>query len=108
MRIRISLFFVVAVSMLFSRSVFAAAPLKIGALFAVTGPAAFLGGPERNTAIMVVDEINRAGGVRGQKLELIAYDTAGDATKAVQLTYKSPTPAKFITVDSWPPIFLIK
>lgn len=66
----------------------AAAPIKIGALFAVTGPAAFLGEPERNTARMVVDEINKAGGVKGRKLELITYDTAGDATKAVQLATK--------------------
>jgi branched-chain amino acid transport system substrate-binding protein len=35
----------------------AAPPIKIGALFAVTGPASFLGEPERNTAQMVVDEI---------------------------------------------------
>src|SRR6266568_3574035 len=69
-------------------SVFAAQPIKIGALFAVTGPAAFLGEPERNTAQMVVDEINKAGGVKGRKLELIVYDTAGDATKAVQLATK--------------------
>jgi len=69
-------------------TVFAAPVIKIGALFAVTGPAAFLGEPERNTAKMVIDEINKAGGVKGQKLELIVYDTAGDATKAVQLATK--------------------
>lgn len=62
----------------------AAQPLKIGGLFAVTGPASFLGEPERNAAQMVIDEINKAGGVKGRKLELIVYDTQGDATKAVQ------------------------
>jgi branched-chain amino acid transport system substrate-binding protein len=67
---------------------FAQAPIKIGALFAVTGPASFLGEPERNTAQMVVDEINKAGGVKGRQLELVTYDTAGDATKAVQLANK--------------------
>jgi len=74
-----------AVTLLFSSNVLAADPIKIGALFAVTGPAAFLGEPERNSAKMVVDEINKAGGVKGRKLELVVYDTAGDATKAVQL-----------------------
>lgn len=78
----------VAVSLLFSTNVFAATPIRIGALFAVTGPAAFLGGPERNAAQMVVDEINKAGGVKGRRLELIVYDTAGDATKAVNLATK--------------------
>jgi branched-chain amino acid transport system substrate-binding protein len=63
---------------------FAAAPIKIGALFSITGPPSFLGEPERNTAQMVVDEINKAGGVKGHKLELVVYDTQGDATKAVQ------------------------
>jgi branched-chain amino acid transport system substrate-binding protein len=33
---------------------------------------------------MVVDEINAKGGIKGKKLELIVYDTQGDATKAVQ------------------------
>ena len=75
-------------TLLFSSTVFAAAPIKIGALFAVTGPAAFLGEPERNSAKMVIDEINSKGGIKGHKLELVAYDTTGDATKAVQLATK--------------------
>ena len=85
---RVIPFFFVLFAMLFANPVFAAAPLKIGALFAVTGPAAFLGEPERNSAKMVVDEINKVGGVKGRKLELVSYDTAGDATKAVQLATK--------------------
>ncbi|HEY4745666.1 MAG TPA: ABC transporter substrate-binding protein [Desulfuromonadaceae bacterium] len=88
MRLRIIPFFAALVTLLSAGSVFAAGTIKIGALFAVTGPAAFLGEPERNTAQMVVDEINRAGGVKGHKLELIVYDTTGDATKAVQLATK--------------------
>ena len=81
-------FVIAAATLLFSTTVFAASTIKIGALFAVTGPAAFLGEPERNSAKMVIDEINKAGGVKGHKLELVAYDTAGDATKAVQLATK--------------------
>lgn len=67
---------------------FASGTIKIGGLFSVTGPPAFLGEPERNTAKMVVDSINKAGGIKGQKLELVVYDTAGDATKAVQMATK--------------------
>ena len=37
----------------------AAEPIKIGAIFAVTGPAAYLGAPEEKTARMVVDEVNK-------------------------------------------------
>jgi len=88
MRIRFTAPIAAVVSLFVASAAFAAAPIKIGALFAVTGPAAFLGEPERNTAKMVVDEINKAGGVKGRKLELVVYDTAGDATKAVQLATK--------------------
>jgi branched-chain amino acid transport system substrate-binding protein len=54
----------------------------------VSGPASFLGEPERNTAEMMVAEINKAGGIKGRKLELIVYDTQADATKAVQAANK--------------------
>ena len=71
MRIRFFHLISAALTLLIAQAAFAAAPIKIGALFAVTGPAAFLGEPERNTAKMVVDEINKAGGVKGRKLELV-------------------------------------
>jgi len=76
--------FVMSFILLMAGAVFAASPVKIGALFSVTGPASFLGEPERNTAEMMVADINKAGGIKGHKLELIVYDTQGDATKAVQ------------------------
>lgn len=73
---------------LMAGSAIAAPPIKIGALFSVSGPASFLGEPERNTAKMMVDEINKAGGIKGRKLELVVYDTQADATKAVQAVNK--------------------
>ncbi|HEY5514490.1 MAG TPA: ABC transporter substrate-binding protein [Geomonas sp.] len=66
----------------------AAAPIKIGALFAVTGPAAFLGEPEKNTLELLVKEANAKGGIKGARIELVIYDTGGDVTKAVQLANK--------------------
>lgn len=88
MNVKVMVLLIATASLLFSVTSFAAAPIKIGGLFSVTGPAAFLGEPERNSAKMVIDEINKAGGVKGRKLELVAYDTTGDATKAVQLATK--------------------
>jgi branched-chain amino acid transport system substrate-binding protein len=76
--------FISLVIVLFAGTVFAAPTIKIGAILSVTGPASFLGEPERNTALMMVEEINKAGGINGRKIELIVYDTQGDATKAVQ------------------------
>lgn len=55
---------------------------KVGAVFSVTGRTSFLGDPENKTALMLAEEINNAGGINGNKLELIVYDTEGDATKA--------------------------
>jgi branched-chain amino acid transport system substrate-binding protein len=55
---------------------------KVGAVFSVTGRASFLGDPEKKTAEMIAEQINKAGGINGKKLELIVYDTEGDATKA--------------------------
>lgn len=58
------------------------APIRIGAFLSVTGPAAFLGDPEQKTLELYVEKLNAAGGVLGRKLQLVAYDSAGDAEKA--------------------------
>lgn len=70
-------------ALLLGGTAFAAEPIKIGAIFSVTGPAAFLGEPERNTAKMMEAEINKAGGLLGRKVEVVVYDDESDATKAV-------------------------
>ncbi len=57
-------------------------PIRIGAFLSVTGPAAFLGDPEQKTLEMYVEKLNAAGGVLGRKLQLVSYDSAGDAEKA--------------------------
>ena len=58
-------------------------PIKIGAIFSVTGPASFLGAPEAKTATLLVDQINARGGIRGQKLQLVLKDSGGSSEKAV-------------------------
>ncbi len=60
----------------------ASAQVKIGAVLSVTGPASFLGDPEKKTLEIYVDQINAKGGVNGQKLQLIVYDDGGDANAA--------------------------
>ena len=66
----------------------AAEPYKIGAVFAVTGPAALLGEPERNTAMMLAEQINAGGGINGHPLEVIIEDTEGDEAKTVMKVKK--------------------
>src|SRR3990172_3073704 len=61
----------------------AADPIKIGAVLSVTGPASPLGEPERNTALLVQEQINAKGGLIGRKLEIIVYDDESAVDKAV-------------------------
>ena len=60
----------------------AAGPIKIGSFLAVTGPASFLGDPEKKTLELYVEKINASGGVLGRQLQLTVYDTGGDAKQA--------------------------
>ncbi len=58
-------------------------PYKIGGIFAVTGPASFLGDPEKKSMEMIIEQINSNGGIDGHMLEAVIYDTEGDPSKAV-------------------------
>ena len=60
----------------------ALADIKIGSTLAITGRASFLGDPEAKTLKMLVDEQNAAGGVNGERIQLIQYDDGGDPNKA--------------------------
>ncbi|MEH6472570.1 MAG: ABC transporter substrate-binding protein [Halopseudomonas sp.] len=75
----------VALGMLSASSVALAAgdTIKVGTFLAVTGPASFLGDPELKTLQMYIEEINAKGGVDGKQVELVHYDTGGNAKKAV-------------------------
>lgn len=55
---------------------------KMGAIFSITGPASSLGIPERDTAIMLEEIINKRGGINGHPLQIIIYDDASDPTQA--------------------------
>lgn len=64
----------------------AADPIKIGSFLSTSGPAAFLGDPEKKVLELYVDKINAAGGINGRPLELIVYDDGGRADKALSFT----------------------
>jgi branched-chain amino acid transport system substrate-binding protein len=57
-------------------------PYKVGAIFALTGPASVIGGPQRKTVEMIEEWVNGAGGIDGHPLDVIVYDTKGDEDKA--------------------------
>lgn len=60
----------------------ARADITVGIIVSVTGPAAGLGGPERNTVELVPTEIG------GQRIRTIVIDDASDTTAAVRAAHK--------------------
>jgi len=73
-------------------------PYKIGAIFSVTGPASFLGEPEKNTVIMLADQINKAGGINGHPVEVIVEDDKSDEGQAVLAAKKLLDKDKVIAI----------
>ncbi|MFP4158238.1 MAG: ABC transporter substrate-binding protein [Desulfobacterales bacterium] len=63
-------------------------PYHIGGVFSITGSAAWLGEPARNTVEMIAEEINDNGGINGRMIELHIEDTQGSNTRAVNAVRK--------------------
>ena len=57
-------------------------PYVVGGIFSISGPASYLGEPERNSLEMVVGALNAKGGINGHPIKLTIYDDEGDVTKA--------------------------
>jgi len=66
----------------------AAEPIKVGAFFALSGPNAHIGAPTKLVAEMVVDKINKEGGINGRPIQLIIGDTESDPAKAATIAKK--------------------
>lgn len=63
-------------------------PYLIGAVFDVTGPASPLGTPERDTMLLIQDQVNKAGGINGHPVKFICYDNGSEETKCVMAVKK--------------------
>jgi len=74
-----------AAALAWAAGAFAQEPIRIGWLSSLTGPLSSAAIAENQGVQFAVEEINKAGGVNGRKLELVTRDTAGDPTKAVNL-----------------------
>jgi branched-chain amino acid transport system substrate-binding protein len=57
----------------------ARADIVVGSVLSTSGPAAFLGEPEKETLLVYIKRINDSGGVLGQKIKLVLYDDGSDA-----------------------------
>ena len=77
-------------------------PIKIGYLPALTGPSSSTGvGINRGTQL-AVELINKDGGIKGRKIELIVRDTQSDPTKAVNAVAELTQRAKASII--WGPL----
>ena len=63
-------------------------PYKIGAVVSATGPAGPLGEPEKKTLEMIVEQINKDGGVDGHQIELFIEDDESNPTNATTAVSK--------------------
>ncbi|HOW73712.1 MAG TPA: ABC transporter substrate-binding protein [Phycisphaerae bacterium] len=84
--LRVALAMGLSMGIAHSASAADAPPIRVGAVFSVTGPASFLGAPEAKTAEMFVQKINDAGGINGRKIQLIIKDTGGKPESAISMT----------------------
>ena len=60
----------------------AAEPIKIGAVLSITGRGGFLGTPEKEAITVVVEEVNRQGGIAGRQIELYIEDDQSNPTNS--------------------------
>ncbi|WP_309571925.1 ABC transporter substrate-binding protein [Deinococcus sp.] len=74
-------------------AVSSAAAVKVGILLPLSGPSSVSGQAARSGYGLALDEINRAGGILGQPLELVISDDGSAPAKAV------PEFVKLVTVD---------
>ncbi|MDI6709462.1 MAG: ABC transporter substrate-binding protein [Bacillota bacterium] len=58
-------------------------PYKIGAVIDISGSAASLGEPERDTLEMLVEELNAKGAIDGHPVDLVILDNKSNETEAV-------------------------
>src|SRR5690349_19104045 len=61
----------------------AAEPIKVGALFSVTGAGSVIGASSMTGLSMTVKELNDGGGILGRKLVVVPADDQSDVTAAV-------------------------
>ncbi|RAI43510.1 ABC transporter substrate-binding protein [Rhodoplanes roseus] len=66
----------------------ARADVKIGAVVSATGLAEYLGAPEKRTLELWVEAINAAGGLNGEKIDLILHDDGGEPETARSLAQR--------------------
>lgn len=69
--------------MLIGLAVSAAEPIRIGGLFDLSGKAQHIGTPTKDVAMMLIDRINKRGGLNGRPIEMVVADTQSEPSQSV-------------------------
>jgi branched-chain amino acid transport system substrate-binding protein len=64
------------------------ADIKIGVLMPLSGKGASYGQHQEIALKMALEDLAKAGGIKGEKVQVLAFDTRGDNTEAINLTRK--------------------
>lgn len=72
--------------------------IKVGEVGSMTGSEATFGTSTHKGLLLAVDEINKAGGVNGKKIELISLDNQGKAEEAATAVTKLITQDKVVAI----------
>ena len=68
---------IVASTLIFGGLAFAAEPIKVGVVLPLTGDQAKFGEIEKNSFLMALEAVNKAGGVNGRPIQLLIEDDTG-------------------------------
>jgi len=85
----------------------AADPIKIGLLLTYVGPTAVFARYEDKGARLVIEQVNKAGGINGRQIELVNYDTEGKPDRAASLYRRLATEDKVAAVIGPDSIFVL-
>lgn len=61
---------------------------RVGAVFSLSGRGSLLGEPAKKTVLMLAEDINRRGGIRGHPLHLIIYDDESEERQCAAVVRK--------------------
>ncbi|WP_035068339.1 branched-chain amino acid ABC transporter substrate-binding protein [Nitratidesulfovibrio termitidis] len=89
-----------AASLLMAATAFAA-PVKIGLMCPLTGKWASEGQDMRNIVTLLADELNKAGGINGNKIDLVVEDDGGDPRTAALAAQKLTTSGVIAAIGTY-------
>jgi branched-chain amino acid transport system substrate-binding protein len=106
-RMAISIGFLVGLVAAWAVPAYAQEPIKVGLLLTYVGPTALFARYEAKGARVLIDQVNKAGGIKGRPIELVGYDTEGKPDRAASLFRRLALEDKVVAVIGPDSIFVV-